>query len=155
MRLARTLRTALTALTSNKMRSGLTVLGIIIGVAAVIALMSIGQGSQAAITSNIESLGTNLLFVSPGASSTGLVRGAQGSANTLTLADANALADPTLAPSVAAVAPEVDAFAQAVAGSENALTRVIGVTPDYQSVRNWQVAEGEFITDAQVQAGQW
>lgn len=152
MRLARTLRTALTALTSNKMRSGLTVLGIIIGVAAVIALMSIGQGSQAAITSNIESLGTNLLFVSPGASSTGLVRGAQGSANTLTLADANALADPTLAPSVAAVAPEVDAFAQAVAGSENALTRVIGVTPDYQSVRNWQVAEGEFITDAQVQA---
>ncbi len=152
MNLAKTLRTALTALTTNKMRSALTVLGIIIGVAAVIALMSIGQGSQAAVTSNIESLGTNLLFVSPGASSTGLVRGAQGSAATLTLEDANALADPTLAPSVAAVAPEVDSFAQVVAGSENALTRIIGVTPDYQSVRNWQVAEGDFISDAQVQA---
>ena len=135
------------------MRSSLTVLGIIIGVAAVIALMSIGQGSQSAITSNIESLGTNLLFVRPGASSTGVVRGAQGSAATLTLADANALAaDSSLAPSVAAVAPEVDSFAQVVAGSENARTEIIGVTPDYQSVRDYQVAEGDFISDAQVEA---
>ncbi len=153
MNLARTVRTALTALTTNKMRSSLTVLGIIIGVAAVIALMSIGQGSQSAITSNIESLGTNLLFVRPGASSTGVVRGAQGSAATLTLADANALAaDSSLAPSVAAVAPEVDSFAQVVAGSENARTEIIGVTPDYQSVRDYQVAEGDFISDAQVEA---
>jgi putative ABC transport system permease protein len=152
MNLAKTVRTALTALTTNKMRSSLTVLGIIIGVAAVIALMSIGQGSQAAVTSNIEALGTNLLFVSPGASSETGVRGAQGSAATLTLEDANALADPNLAPSVAAVAPEVDSFAQVVAGSENARTRIIGVTPAYQSVRNYQVADGEFISDAQVEA---
>jgi len=152
MSLVKTLRTALTALTTNKMRSSLTVLGIIIGVAAVIALMSIGQGSQAAVTSNIESLGTNLLFVRPGATTTGLVRGAQGSADTLTLEDANALADPTLAPSVAAVAPEVDTFGQVVAGSENARTQIIGVTPDYQSVRDYQVAEGSFISNAQVQS---
>jgi len=153
MNLARTVRTALTALTTNKMRSSLTVLGIIIGVAAVIALMSIGQGSQAAVTSNIESLGTNLLFVRPGASSTGVVRGAQGSAATLTLADANALAaDPNLASSVVALAPEVDSFAQVVAGSENARTQIIGVTPDYQSVRNYQVADGAFISNAQVEA---
>ena len=152
MNLARTVRTALTALTTNKLRSSLTVLGIIIGVAAVIALMSIGQGSQAAVTSNIESLGTNLLFVRPGASSTGVVRGAQGSAATLTLEDANALADPNLAPSVVAVAPEADSFAQVVAGSENARTRIIGVTPEYQSVRNYQVADGEFISNAQVEA---
>jgi putative ABC transport system permease protein len=152
MSLVKTLRTALTALTTNKMRSSLTVLGIIIGVAAVIALMSIGQGSQAAVTSNIESLGTNLLFVRAGASSEAGVRGAQGSANTLTLEDANALADPVSAPSVAAVAPEVDTFGQVVAGSENARTQIIGVTPDYQSVRNYQVAEGDFISNAQVQA---
>jgi putative ABC transport system permease protein len=152
MSLAKTLRTALTALTTNKMRSSLTVLGIIIGVAAVIALMSIGQGSQAAITSNIESLGTNLLFVSPGATSTGIVRGAQGSAATLTLEDANALADPTLASSVAAVAPQVGTFGQVVAGSENARTQVLGVTPDYLSVRDYQMAEGDFISNAQVQS---
>ena len=149
MNVAKTLRTALTALTTNKMRSALTVLGIIIGVTAVISLMSIGEGSQAAITSNIESLGTNLLFVRAGASSQGVVRGAQGSAATLTLADAEALAQ---ASSVAAVAPQVSTFAQVVAGGENTNTQILGVTPEYLSVRNYKVAEGEFISDAQVQA---
>ena len=149
MSLVKTLRTALTALATNKMRSALTVLGIIIGVTAVISLMSIGEGSQAAITSQIESLGTNLLFVRAGASSQGMVRGAQGSAATLTLADAEALAE---ASSVAAVAPQVSTFAQIVAGGENTNTQILGVTPEYLSVRNYQVADGEFISDAQVQA---
>jgi putative ABC transport system permease protein len=149
MSLAKTLRTALTALTTNKMRSALTVLGIIIGVTAVISLMSIGQGSQAAITSQIESLGTNLLYVRAGASSQGIVRGAQGSANTLTMADAEAIAELS---SVAAVAPQVGTFAQVVAGSENTNTQILGVTPEYSSVRNYQVADGEFISDAQVEA---
>jgi len=149
MSLAKTLRTALTALTTNKMRSALTVLGIIIGVTAVISLMSIGQGSQAAITSRIESLGTNLLYVRAGASSQGIVRGAQGSANTLTMADAEAIAELS---SVAAVAPQVGTFAQVVAGSENTNTQILGVTPEYSSVRNYQVADGEFISDAQVEA---
>jgi len=149
MSLAKTLRTALTALTTNKMRSALTVLGIIIGVTAVISLMSIGQGSQAAITSRIESLGTNLLYVRAGASSQGIVRGAQGSANTLTMADAEAIAELS---SVAAVAPQVGTFTQVVAGSENTNTQILGVTPEYSSVRNYQVADGEFISDAQVEA---
>jgi putative ABC transport system permease protein len=149
MNLAKIVRTALTALTTNKMRSALTVLGIIIGVTAVISLMSIGEGSQAAITSQIESLGTNLLYVRAGASTTGMVRGAQGSANTLTLEDANAIAQ---ASSVAAVAPQVSTFAQVVAGSENTRTQIVGTTPEYQSVRNYQVAGGEFISDAQVEA---
>ncbi|MCX5995596.1 MAG: ABC transporter permease [Chloroflexi bacterium] len=152
MNLAKIVRTALTALTTNKMRSALTVLGIIIGVTAVITLMSIGRGSQASITSNIESLGTNLVFVRAGSSSQGMVRGAQGSAATLTLEDAEALADPELAPSVASVAPQVSTFAQIVAGGENTNTQILGVTPEYQSVRNYQVADGEFISDAQVEA---
>ncbi len=149
MSLVKTLRTALTALTTNKMRSALTVLGIVIGVASVISLMAIGEGSQAAITSNIEALGTNLLFVRAGASSQGVVRGAQGSAATLTLADAEALAK---ASSVAAVAPQVSTFAQVVAGGENTNTQILGVTPEYLSVRNYQVADGEFISEAQLQA---
>jgi putative ABC transport system permease protein len=121
-------------------------LGVVIGVGAVISLMSFGQGTQAAITSNIESLGTNLLFVSPGASTEGGVRMAIGSAATLTLEDAEALSDPLLAPSVAAVAPEAQTFVQIEYGRENSYSQILGVTPEYESVRNYEVAEGSFIT---------
>ncbi len=152
MNAAQTVRTALAALTANKMRSSLTVLGVIIGVTAVISLMSIGRGSQAAITSRIESLGTNLLFVRPGASTEAGVRGAQGSAVSLTLEDAEALASPALAPSVAGVAPEVQTFAQVIAGRNNTRTQVVGVTPEYQFVRNFPVAEGNFISASNVQS---
>ncbi len=152
MNAAQTVRTALAALTANKMRSSLTVLGVIIGVTAVISLMSIGRGSQAAITSRIESLGTNLLFVRPGASTEAGARGAQGSAVSLTLEDAEALASPSLAPSVAGVAPEVQTFAQAIAGRNNTRTQVVGVTPEYQFVRNFPVAEGNFISTSNVQS---
>ena len=145
------LRTALSSLGANKLRAGLTLLGIVIGVAAVISLMSIGRGSQEAITSRIESLGTNLLFVRPGASSQGGVFGGLGSASTLTLDDAYALLDPVFAPSVAAVAPELRASGQVVAGRENTFTQVIGVTPEYQFVRNFPVASGQFISPGQVQ----
>jgi putative ABC transport system permease protein len=152
MNAAQTVRTALAALTANKMRSSLTVLGVIIGVTAVISLMSIGRGSQAAITSNIESLGSNLLFVRPGASTEAGVRGAQGSAISLTLEDAEALADRQLAPAVAGVAPQVQTFAQVVAGKKNTRTQVLGVTPEYQSVRNFPVATGVFISSSQVKS---
>ena len=152
MNAAQTARTALAAVTTNKMRSSLTVLGIIIGVTAVISLMSIGRGSQAAITANIESLGTNLLFVRAGATTEAGIRGAQGSAASLTLEDAEALADPYLAPSVLAVAPEVQTFAQVVAGRQNTFTQVVGVTPEYESVRNFPVADGVFISSYDVQA---
>jgi putative ABC transport system permease protein len=140
-------RTALTALTANKLRSSLTILGVVIGVAAVISLMALGQGTQVTIAQNIESLGTNLLFVSPGASSESGFRGAMGSATTLTLNDAEAL---TAAPSVLAVAPQVSTNVQVVAGGTNARAQVMGVTPDYESVRNLTVAEGGFVTDSDV-----
>ena len=126
-------------------------LGIIIGVAAVIALMGIGRGAQAAIDSQINSMGTNLLFVSPGSTNQGGVRTAQGSAETLTYEDALALADPQNAPAIAAVAPEMDSFGQVVFQGNNVNTRILGVTPEYQSVRNYPVAEGDFITQANVQ----
>ena len=150
MNIIETIRTSFRAITANKLRSSLTVLGIIIGVAAVISLMSIGRGSQSAITANIESLGTNLLFVRPGATNTQGVRGAQGSLTSLTLEDAEALADSSLAPAVKAVAPQVQTFAQIIAGKLNTFTQVLGVTPEYESVRNFPVAEGRFISDTDV-----
>ena len=135
---------------ANKLRAGLTLLGIVIGVTAVISLMAIGRGAQEAITSRIESLGTNLLFVRPGASAQGGIFGGLGSAGTLTLEDAYALADPLIAPSVAAVAPELSTRAQVVAGRKNTSTQIVGVTPEYQSVRNFPVQSGAFITAGQV-----
>ncbi len=137
------IRTALVSLGGNKLRTALALLGIVIGVAAVISTMSVGRGAQEAITSQIEALGTNLLFVRPQATS-------QDSASTLTLADSEALIDPLFTPSVAAVAPEVSATAQLVAGRENTFGQVVGVTPEYESVRNYAVSSGEFITDEQV-----
>jgi putative ABC transport system permease protein len=150
MNIIETLKTSLRSILANKMRSSLTVLGIIIGVAAVISLMSIGRGSQSAITANIESLGTNLLFVRPGAATESGVRGALGSMTSLTLDDAEALADTTLAPAVKAVAPQVQTFAQVVAGRQNIFTQVLGVTPEYSSMRNYPVDEGRFIADTDV-----
>ena len=151
MSLLTVIRTALSSLGSNKLRAGLTLLGIVIGVAAVISLMSIGRGAQQSITSRIESLGTNLLFVRAGASSQGGVFGGQGSASTLTLDDAYGLLDPVFAPSVAAVAPELSTSGQVVAGRENTFTQVVGVTPEYQFVRNFPVASGQFILPSQVE----
>jgi putative ABC transport system permease protein len=143
-------RTALTALTVNKLRSSLTILGVVIGVAAVIALMALGQGTQVSIAQNIESLGTDLLFVNPGASSEGGIKGAWGSAPTLTMADAEALADPVLAPSVLAVAPEYSTAGQVVAGGENARALIMGVTPEYEHIRNLTVSWGDFFSDYDV-----
>jgi putative ABC transport system permease protein len=151
MNLLESIRIAVRSLSANKLRAGLTMLGVIIGVAAVIALMGIGHGAQAAIDSQINSMGTNLLFVSPGATNSSGVRSAQGSAQTLTYQDAQALADPQNAPAIAAVAPEMDSFGQVVYQGNNANTRVLGVTANYSPVRNYQVAEGDFITDANVQ----
>ncbi|MCZ6891090.1 MAG: ABC transporter permease [Chloroflexi bacterium] len=143
MRTLTTFRTALSSLGANKLRAGLTLLGIVIGVAAVISLMAIGRGAQDTITSRIESLGTNLLFVRP--DSTG-----QAAASTLTLEDSYALLDPVFAPHIAAVAPELSAQGQVEAGRENTFTQVVGVTPDYLGVRNFDIATGRFISQANV-----
>src|SRR5512140_2309482 len=142
-------RIALRSLSANKLRAALTMLGIIIGVMAVIAMLSIGRGAQAAITAQINSIGTNLLFIRPGAPQTGGVRQAEGSAVSLTLDDANALIG---LPNVVGVAPEVDSFGQIVYLGNNAQARVLGVTPDYLDTMNASVADGDFITAANVTA---
>jgi putative ABC transport system permease protein len=150
MSLLSILRIALASLGANKLRAGLTLLGIVIGVSAVISLMSIGRGVQQSITESLQSLGTNLLFVRPGQTSQGGVFGGQGSAATLTLEDAYALADPRFVPSVSGVAPELQTSGQVVAGRNNTSTQIVGVTPEYLWVRNFQVASGQFITPAHV-----
>jgi putative ABC transport system permease protein len=150
MNLAESVRIALRSLAANKMRSGLTMLGIIIGVAAVIALMGVGRGASAAIDSQINSMGTNLLFVSPGSTSESGVRTAQGSAQTLTYEDAMALADPENLPALAAVAAQVQVFGQVVYLGNNVNTPVLGVTANYGDVRNQTVDQGEFIGEANV-----
>ena len=137
------LLTAVSSLGANKLRTGLALLGIVIGVAAVISTMSVGRGAQEVITSRIQSLGTNLLFVRP--QSTG-----QSAASTLTLEDAAALLDPVFSPAVAAVAPELSTSAQLVAGRENTFSQVIGVTSEYQLVRDYPVSSGQFISAVHV-----
>jgi putative ABC transport system permease protein len=149
-----TLRTALESLSANKLRSGLTMLGIVIGVGAVIALMSIGSGAQAAIAANIESLGANLITITPGSVNSGGVSQGAGTAQTLTLADANALADPSQAPDVAAVSPELNLGfnAQIVYNGQNVSTKVNGVTPAYADVHSFQAALGQWFSDGDLQA---
>jgi putative ABC transport system permease protein len=143
-------RVALRALGANKLRTTLTMLGIIIGVSAVIALMSIGRGAQAQVTAQIQSLGTNLLFIRPGATrDQGGVRSNATQAPTLTLDDADAIA--TL-PTVVSTAPELDTGAQLLANGNNWNTRVIGVTEEYSLVRNTPVADGDWISKAEVDA---
>ncbi len=139
------------ALAVNKVRSGLTVLGIVIGIASVIAMISIGAGAQSTIESSIQSIGSNLLLVYP-SSARGVgeqVRGGFGSATTLTLDDANAIASQV--PNIAAVAPQATANAQVIYGGQNTNASVIGTTPDYMQVRNVQVTQGNFFSDADIQ----
>jgi putative ABC transport system permease protein len=141
-------RVALRGLLANKLRAILTMLGVIIGVGAVIALMSLGKGAQTQITNQVQSLGTNLLFVNPGQAQTqSNVRNAAGSAQSLTYEDAQAIAD-ELGDLAVGVAPErMVPGAQLIAGGQNWQTRIVGVTPDYEDVRNFHVATGEFISD--------
>ncbi len=149
MNIQESMRIALRSISSNKMRSGLTMLGIIIGVMAVIAMLSIGRGAQTAITNQINSIGTNLLYIRPGATQTGGVRSAEGSAATLTMEDGQALVG---LPDIVAVAPEVDSFAQVAYLGNNANGRILGVTPEYQDAMNVTLADGDFITAANVTA---
>lgn len=132
---------ALESLNSNKLRSGLTILGIVIGVAAVIAMLAIGRGAQDSITGAISGIGTNLLFVFSGNEQANLRN-----VRPLTIQDAEAVADPFLAPHVAAVAPFIQGNNITVsAGGEQARISLGGVTPEYFQVRNFRVAEGEEI----------
>jgi putative ABC transport system permease protein len=146
------LRTAWFSIGSNKLRTGLTLLGIVIGVAAVISLMAIGRGSQNSITDRIESLGSDLLFVRP-TSTGGATFGGGGDRDDLTIDDAMALVDPIFAPSVAAVAPEISTNGQIVAADANTFASILGVTSDYFSVRNFAIDTGQSITPAHVLNG--
>lgn len=141
-----TLRTGLAAVVTHRLRSGLTILGILIGIAAVILTVGLGEGAQAQVTSEVSSLGANLLVVSPGSttSSTG-IRGGFGTASTLTAADANALASRTVAPDIAAVAPTTSRSETLTAGTANWTTTVVGTNPSWLSVRARTVAEGRFL----------
>ncbi|MBI2331047.1 MAG: ABC transporter permease [Chloroflexi bacterium] len=145
---------ALESLNGNKMRSGLTVLGIVIGVAAVIAMLAVGNGAQASITGSISSIGTNLLFVFSG-SPDGPPGGPGGNRSgnnirPLTLGDAQALADPFAAPSIERVAPTIEGNGLLTFTGENTTASISGVTPDYFAVRNLEMAEGEFINEEHI-----
>jgi putative ABC transport system permease protein len=144
------LRLAFSRLATSRLRSALTMLGVIIGVASVVALVGIGQGTSSNITARLSGLGTNLLTVTPGATRTGNTRGAQGSATTLTLDDASAIK--TLA-NVAAVEPELSAQGLVTSGSVNTTTTILGTTSDYPTVRAYTVAVGSFLSDIDVERG--
>lgn len=145
MSLAQIIIESLESLNSNKLRSGLTILGIVIGVAAVIAMLAIGQGAQDSITGEISGIGTNLLFVFSGNDEANLRN-----VRPLTMADADALGDRFAASSVEAVAAVIQSGDVRVASStEQTSATVTGVTPSYESVRNYVVSEGSFITEEQ------
>lgn len=132
------------AIIVNKVRSGLTMLGIVIGIGSVIAMVSIGQGAQGSIESRIQSIGSNLILVSPGSQSSSTVRSARGSATTLTQADADAIEKEIT--SAKAVAPEISRRYQVSAKGQNTNTQVIGTVTAYPEVRNVQIASGNFIS---------
>jgi putative ABC transport system permease protein len=150
MTLLMIIRVAFRALVRNKMRAALTMLGIIIGVSAVIAMVSIGQGASASVQAQIESIGTNLLFVSAGAQNVGGVRSGTGDTgtNTLTVDDLDAIKREV--PSVSMVTPSVNARTQMVAGNQNWNTALTGVSEQYPEIRKWPVASGSFFTDVDV-----
>ena len=142
---------SLGTLTLNKTRTALAVLGIVIGIGSVIALMSLGQATQKSIQNQIESLGSNLLTIQPGASrSSSGVRSAQGSRTTLTLADANALKSSSEITTVNKVSAEYSSRTQIVTSQSNSNSQVVGATPEYSDVHKITIDKGTFITQSDV-----
>ncbi len=139
--------TAWTAVVNHKLRSFLTILGVVIGVSAVIILMSVGKGTEASILSRLSSLGANEIIVRPGSATAGGVRGGFGSASTLTLEDADAISSNVA--NIVAVAPTRNASMQAIYGNQNLNVQVIGITTGYQDINNVQVTEGDLINQQQ------
>ncbi len=139
---------ALRALRVNKMRSLLTMLGIIIGIAAVIAMVAIGAGARKMISDQIASMGSNLILVIPGSTTSGGLRSGHGSSPTLTYDDAKAIK--AECPSVAEAAPTVRGSAQIVYGNQNWSTIVMGITPEMLDIREWALADGRNISTSDV-----
>jgi putative ABC transport system permease protein len=138
-------QSALEALWANRLRSLLTILGVIVGVAAVIAVVTLTQGTSAVLNARVAGLGTNVLTITPGATTTGGARGGAGTRQSLTQADADAL---TAVPHVANVSPLLSANTQILAGAQNWNTRAQGVYPGFQAIGNWQMAEGTWFSQA-------
>jgi putative ABC transport system permease protein len=141
------IRVSLRALRANKLRSALTMLGMIIGVAAVIAMVGIGNGATASITSQIQGLGSNLLTISSGQSNSGGVKGGAGSLTTLSMTDVTKI---QIGTAVKAVAPVAGSNAQVVMGSGNTSTTITGTTQDYQLIKNVTLTSGRYITKQDV-----
>jgi len=143
------LTTAWVGVVTHKLRSFLTILGIVIGVGAVITLMSVGKGAEARILSNIQSMGSNLINISPGAFRFGGVRGAAGGVRTLTMEDAEAISQQVSY--ISTVAPSYSSNLQLVVGSQNTNSQVTGVTPEHISVNNMKIASGTFFSAEEYQ----
>lgn len=143
-----TLKISLRSLKVNKMRSTLTSLGIIIGVAAVIVMLAIGEGAKQRITKDIESMGSNILMVMSGSTTSGGVRMGSGSTPTLTLKDSNAIE--RNCPSVKISAPIVNGAEQIIYGNQNWSTSVYGITPSYMEIQLWEIEAGRAITNEDV-----
>lgn len=151
MRLFQYLPVALRSIAAHKLRAILTMLGIIIGVTAVLTTMGIGRGAAANITQRIESQGTNLLVIYPGATTTGGMSSQVGSSSTLTMGDVAALQDLGRHPSLALIAPEYSSNAQLVVGDTNTNNSIVGTTADYAVIRNMTVSSGRFLTAEDLQ----
>src|SRR3990167_3138194 len=150
MEYAEIITEAISTLTVNKLRTGLATLGIVIGIGSVIALVSLGQAGQQAVESQIQSLGSNLLTVSPCSTSQGGIRSAAGGATTLTLADAEAISTSPQITTIEKVSPEYTSRTQVTTGRTNTNTQVVGVRPAYVEIRNLTLASGNFISEQQV-----
>jgi len=140
---------ALRALRMNRLRTGLTMLGMVIGVAAVVLMLSIGQGAQTKINQSIETMGSNLFIVLPGATSSGGLTFGSGSVRTLTINDSVAVAE---LPSVRATGPVISGTAQLNYGARNWSTMITGTTPDYFMIGNWEIAEGTIFSESDVRS---
>lgn len=140
---------ALRALRMNRLRTGLTMLGMVIGVAAVVLMLSIGQGAQTKINQSIETMGSNLFIILPGATSAGGISFGSGSVKTLTISDSIAVAE---LPSVKATGPVISGTAQLNYGARNWSTMITGTTPDYFSVGNWEIEEGSIFSESDVRS---
>ncbi|MBX2998320.1 MAG: ABC transporter permease [Caldilineaceae bacterium] len=151
MKIIEAIRIAMRALAANKLRSILTMLGIIIGVGAVITLMSVGRGVEKYVTDQFASAGTNLLFIVPGQLTGGPPTRNTNTTGTLTLSDAEAISNPFQVPDVAAVAPEVSGSTTVSRGKKSFRAPVSGITPSYQEVRSWNPILGDFIATTDIQ----
>ena len=149
-RLSQTAWIAIGALSRNKLRSGLTALGIIIGVASVIAMVAVGNGARIRIQSQVAALGQNLLTIFAGSSRSGGVNAGAGSASVITLADVQAIVREVA--DVVALSPEVSTPAQAIANGRNWSTSIVGESPDYLIIRDWKLAAGRMFTEREVRA---